>query len=111
MISPKIKQTEENSQFQVFFRHRLILEGQTPVTLHQNLKPQDTFFYQCKHTFFFMIFTYIFFHLWNFDEQSKTEKAIKIATSYAIRSALFQSQKNLHFRNFQTSVRKTYCQK
>ena len=111
MIFPKIKQTEENSQFQVFFRQRLVLEGQTQVTLHQNLKPQDTFFYQCKHTFFFMIFTYVFFHLWNFDEQSKIEKAIKIATSYAKHSALFQSQKNLRFRNFQTSVRKTYCQK
>ena len=111
MIFPKIKQKEENSQFQVFFRHRLIFEGQTPVTLHQNLKPQDTFFYQCKHTFFFMIFTYIFFHLWNFDEQSKTEKAIKIATSYAKHSALFQSQKNLHFQNFQTSAHKIYYQK
>ena len=43
----------------------------------------------------------------------KNVRAYKInkTTSYAKHSALFQSQKNLHFQNFQTSVRKTYCQK
>lgn len=35
----------------------------------------------------------------------------KKTTSYAKHSALFQSQKNLHFQNFQTSAHKIYYQK
>lgn len=46
----------------------------------------------------------------NAHKNIRTNKINK-TTSYAKHSALFQSQKNLHFQNFQTSAHKIYYQK